>query len=127
MVATVVIVSTVIKLISLAMIVYTFQSLSREENKNLSVLTKYFLLKRNYTLLRFSLIFIATLVVVELVNMFYRTINAPPLSEPQLLISDAVFIGLILLLTKIYESRHYFTQEIDKETQHLVELAKKKR
>lgn len=114
--AAVLAVSILIKIISLVMVAYTFLALSpKKEPKELGVLTKYFIVKRRYNLLRFSLLFVAALILIELVSMLRAALTAPAgVNEMQMLLSDIVFLGLIILLSRIYQLRSMFEKELKK-------------
>ncbi len=105
----VIIVSAAIKAIALLMVVYTFFALSSRKEPQAGVLTKYFLVKQRYALLRMSLIFIAALIAVELATLAYGIIGGThALNDVSLLLSDLIFLGLVVLLTKIYQLRAQF-------------------
>lgn len=110
MASVIILVSAAIKAIALLMVVYTFYSLSnRKEPHGAGVLTKYFLVRQRYSLLRMSLIFVAALIAVELASLAYAiAAGTSAVSELSLLFSDIVFLGLVVLLSKIYQVRSRF-------------------
>lgn len=102
-----VIVSILIKAIALLIVCYSFFMLNpKKEREILGPLTKYFLLRKNFLLLRWSLVFVAALLLVELISISISVVgNADKLADIRLLTSDLVFLGLIMLLTQIYRHR----------------------
>ena len=109
----IVIVSIFIKILSLIMVSYAFRNLSPVEGpSSFGILTKYFVMKRRYVLLRFSLLFVAGLILVEMISMGYTILQRPSsVNTLQLLFSDVVFVGLILLLSRIYGFNKEFKNE----------------
>jgi hypothetical protein len=103
----VVIISLAIKLVSLVIVLYAFKALSVDESGKFGVYTRLLMMKRKYDLLRMSLLFIAVILLLELFSMSYTLVMEPQaLNMIQVIISDAVFIGLILLISRIYISRN---------------------
>jgi hypothetical protein len=98
--------SILIKLFSLLIILYAFRTLSIDESGKFGVYTQLFIMRRRYDLLRMSLLFIAAILVLELVSMSYTLISRQGLNLVQIMASDILFIGLVALVTIIYSSRN---------------------
>ncbi|HIH23551.1 TPA: hypothetical protein HA251_00805 [Candidatus Woesearchaeota archaeon] len=103
-------ISIIIKVTTLIMVLYTFKNLLAPSDPQPSIIyTQFYALKKKYSLLRFSLIFVAALIVLELASMIRAaTVNMGAINDTQLLLSDAIFLGLIILLTHIYKYKRAF-------------------
>ena len=115
MASVVLIVSIVIKAVTFLMVLYTFLSINRPEksDKNVSVVTKYYIMKRRYEMLKASLLFVAAIAVLELISMTHILISGNLyVGDTEMLISDIIFLGLVLLLTRIYNFRDHITQAL---------------
>lgn len=104
-------ISILIKAISFIMVVYTFNSLlSPIEPKG--IMTRFYVLHRKYMLLRASLLFVAALILLELGSMLYAVANSTTsVSDISLLLSDVIFLGLTILLSRIYRFKTAFREE----------------
>lgn len=114
MTTTILVVSIIIKALTFLMVLYTFSSIAKPEvkNKNVGVVTKYYVMKRRYNLLKGSLLFVAAIAVLELISMIYGLTSSSPNKDIELLVSDIIFLGLVILLTRIYNFRENFAQAL---------------
>lgn len=113
MASPVLVVSIIIKAITFIMVLYTFLSINRPEKKDkkMSVYTKYYLMRKRYEMLKGSLLFVAAIAVLELISMTHILVSgASYVGDTEMLISDIIFLGLVLLLTKIYNFRDCLTE-----------------
>jgi len=106
-------ISILITVISLVMVLYTFNALSTERIEVLGVVTQYFLLKRRHQLLRLSLILVAGVITIQLINSGYMLFTGNPLGSLQLLFSDVAFIALVVILAKMYRIRISFQRDAE--------------
>lgn len=106
-------ISFLIKAISLAMILFAFKAFSSEEESDLSLLAKYFLIKQRYRLLRLSLLFISALIIIELIGMGFLLGGATTKAQEfQLVASDAMFLVLVLVLTVMYRHQQRVSKKL---------------
>jgi hypothetical protein len=105
---TLLIVTFLIQALAITMILYTFHSISENKFPKLDALEKYHLMRKRYEHLRFSLLFVGALIVVQFAGLFYYLSSALPLG--QLLISNAVVISLMIFLTGIYKDREHLAE-----------------
>jgi len=108
--------SFVLKGITLLILLGTFKLLSVPEKarKNAGFLTRYYLMRKNYTLLRASLLFVAAIILLEILEMTYMMLNpnGTMLNDALILFSDVVLTGLIVLLAKVYKMRKISDAEL---------------
>ena len=106
-------ISAAIKVVTLLMTVHTFRNLAPHRTPATDLYTRYFIVKRNYNLLRYSLLFVAALILVELFSMSRVIFQNATVNDVQLLLSDIVFLGLVVLLSRIYAGRVAFARELE--------------
>jgi hypothetical protein len=100
--------SIAMQVVALVIIIYAFKVLSSEEEVETGIYTKYFLLQKRYELLKASLVIVAVLTLVQTANVAWSTWMKNAVGGVELIVSDIVLIGVVLLLTKIYSVRSKF-------------------
>jgi hypothetical protein len=86
------------------MILYTFHRISEKKFPQLNSMERYYFMRKRYEHLRWSLLFVGALIMVQLAGVFYYFYRGSiPLL--QLLISNVIVIAIIIFLTRIYKVR----------------------
>jgi 4-hydroxybenzoate polyprenyltransferase len=105
------VVTLIIQLLAALMVLYTFYRISERKFPQLDSLERYHLMRERYERLRWSLVFVSALILVQLAGVVYYFVSGS-LPLLQLLISDFIVIALIILLSRIYRMRGQM-QELD--------------
>jgi archaellum biogenesis protein FlaJ (TadC family) len=109
------VVSLAIKVIAIMMVLYTFYAVSEKKFPKLDVLEKYRLMRNRYEYLRRSLLFVVAIIMIQFIGLIiYGFFPDGTLSFTQLLISDIVFVILVIFLTTIYRKKEQLTHEMKK-------------
>jgi hypothetical protein len=114
MVNLIVMISFIIKGLAIIVLLSAFKVLASSDKKHAGFLTKYYLMRKKFDLLRASLLFVAGIIVLEIVNMVYLQFSATKtFNEAFLIASDALFVGLGLLLARIYKLKRLSDTELE--------------
>ena len=100
----VLIITFVIQAVAVIMVLYTFIRISESNFPQLEALERYHLMRERYEHLRWSLLFVGLLIMVQLAGVVYYFVQG---SIPilQVLVSDGLVVALTLILSRIYKAR----------------------
>lgn len=105
------VVSLAIQLITVVIVIFTFRAISARKLPKLDLLERYHVMRTRYERLRLTLLFLVAIVCVQLLGLLYY-LYAPdgPITLAQLLVSDLIFIALVIFLMRIYRGRDNLQQ-----------------